>query len=248
MGKADLHIHTAYSHDGTATVAAVLEHATRHTDLDVIAITDHDTVDGALEALDLAPRYGIQVVPGIEISTLDGDLLALWVTEVIPRGLPMLETVNRVRRLGGLCVVPHPDLRWSWCADVRMLARLMHHPDVADVVVGAEAYNASIPRLRANRVCAAATAHLGLSPVGSSDAHILPMIGCGASAFPGATTSDLRTALLTGATRPVTRTRPRHFVALTVRQYLLRQLGYVHWSAPRPGSPIALRRATAELA
>ena len=59
MGKADLHIHTAYSYDGTATVAAVLEHVTHHTDLYVIAITDHDENDGALEAVELSPRYGV---------------------------------------------------------------------------------------------------------------------------------------------------------------------------------------------
>lgn len=248
MGKADLHIHTAYSSDGTATVAAVLEHATRHTDLDVIAVTDHDTIDGALEALDLAPTYGIQVIPGIEISTLDGDLLALWVTQPIPRGLPMLETVHIVRRLGGLCIVPHPDLHWSWCAKESAVARLLQHQYLEDVVVGAEAYNASLPRLRANRVCAATTARLNLSPVGNSDAHILPMIGCGATIFPGTTATDLRHALLAGTTRVVMHPRPRHFVALSIRQYLLRHLGYVHWAAPKPGSPIALRRTVEGMA
>ena len=76
MGKADLHIHTIYSWDGTCTVEAVLKQAAHIAGLDVIAITDHDEIQGALEAVDLAPRYGIEVIPGCEISTADGHLLA----------------------------------------------------------------------------------------------------------------------------------------------------------------------------
>jgi len=85
MGLADLHVHTNHSFDGTAPVAAVLQEA-RQIGLDVIAITDHDAIDGALEAMDLAAKIGIEVIPGIEISTAEGDLLALFVTKKIERG------------------------------------------------------------------------------------------------------------------------------------------------------------------
>ena len=64
MGKADLHIHTTYSWDGTCTVEAVLKQAAHIAGLDVIAITDHDDIRGALEAVELGPRYGIEVVHG----------------------------------------------------------------------------------------------------------------------------------------------------------------------------------------
>ncbi|HNF94893.1 MAG TPA: PHP domain-containing protein, partial [Anaerolineales bacterium] len=68
MGLADLHLHTIYSYDGTATVPAVLRRA-RELGLNVIAITDHDEIAGALEAVKLASHYGVEVIPGSEITT-----------------------------------------------------------------------------------------------------------------------------------------------------------------------------------
>ena len=63
MGLADLHIHTIYSYDGTASVPAVLTRA-RQMGLDVIAITDHDEIIGSLKAVELAPAFGMEVIPG----------------------------------------------------------------------------------------------------------------------------------------------------------------------------------------
>ena len=63
MGLADLHMHTIYSYDGTASVPRVLARA-RQIGLDVIAITDHDEIAGSLKALELAPDYGLEVIPG----------------------------------------------------------------------------------------------------------------------------------------------------------------------------------------
>ena len=80
MGLADLHLHTIYSYDGTASIQAVLTRA-RQIGLDVIAITDHDEIAGALKALELAPHYGVEVIPGSEITTAEGDLLALFINE-----------------------------------------------------------------------------------------------------------------------------------------------------------------------
>ena len=82
MGKADLHIHTRIS-DGMASVETVLERAEHATDLDVIAITDHEDVRGGLEARELAAKRGlkVEVVPGAEITTRHGHLLALFIEE-----------------------------------------------------------------------------------------------------------------------------------------------------------------------
>jgi len=107
MGLADLHLHTIYSYDGTASLSAVLNRA-KQLGLDVIAITDHDEIAGALKALEIASSYNVEVIPGIEITTADGDLLALFITEKVDAGLSLVETVLRVRKLGGVCIAPHP--------------------------------------------------------------------------------------------------------------------------------------------
>ncbi|MBE0683441.1 MAG: PHP domain-containing protein [Anaerolineales bacterium] len=108
MGLADLHIHTIYSYDGTATVPAVLRRA-KEIGLDIIAITDHDEIAGALEAVKLASHYGVEVIPGIEITTAEGDLLALFITEKVDAGLSLIETVLKVRELGGALALAKND-------------------------------------------------------------------------------------------------------------------------------------------
>jgi predicted metal-dependent phosphoesterase TrpH len=82
MGKADLHVHTAFS-DGMADARAVLEYVEAHTDLDVLAITDHDDVRGALKAREIWARghYRFELVTGAELTTIEGHLLALFVEE-----------------------------------------------------------------------------------------------------------------------------------------------------------------------
>src|SRR5215218_1136922 len=84
-GKADLHIHTSLG-DGLASVEQIFDFVENYTDLDVIAITDHDDARGALQALELAERrnYRFQVIPGNEITTRNGHLLALFVTQEFP--------------------------------------------------------------------------------------------------------------------------------------------------------------------
>lgn len=106
--KADLHIHTNYSSDGTASVVDVLEHVVKHTDLRVIAITDHDTIDGALEARRIARAYGIDVIVGEEISTADGHMLALFIEQMVPPGQPASTSIAAVHAQGGLCIPAHP--------------------------------------------------------------------------------------------------------------------------------------------
>lgn len=107
MGLADLHLHTIYSYDGTATVPAVLRRA-REIGLNVIAITDHDEVAGALEAVRLASHYGVEVIPGSEVTTAEGDLLALNIHKKIQPGLSLIETLLRVKDQGGIALAAHP--------------------------------------------------------------------------------------------------------------------------------------------
>ncbi len=242
MGKADLHIHTSYSYDGTATVAAVLEHVARKTDLDVIAITDHDAIDGALEARELAPRYGVEVIPGSEVSTAEGHLLALYITERVPAKLSLVETVACVAEMGGICVAAHPGGHWKWCLQEHHLRHALSQPGVADTLVGLEAYNASLPNLTVNQGALKMQQRLGLAGVGCSDAHLLWLIGRTATCFPGQSAYDLRKALLERTTTLQILPRPSHFLLSYGWRQVLRTLGYVQAASTTPGSAIVLRR------
>ncbi|MGL4650464.1 MAG: PHP-associated domain-containing protein [Caldilineaceae bacterium] len=245
MGRADLHIHTTASFDGTASVSATLAHVATQTNLDVIAITDHDEIDGALEALAIAPRYGVQVIPGIEVSTREGHLLALDVQRMIPRGLPLTRTLELIGEEGGYAVAPHPGGQWAGSLSYETIAQALASVHLRRVLIGAEEFNGSLPLLRANRAAAAICKRTGLAHVGNSDAHMLWMISLGCTTFPGSTAADLRRAIEARRTGVEVQSRPWYFLASFAHRQTLRGLGLAQWSALEPGAPIGLRRLAA---
>jgi len=201
MGIADLHIHTIYSYDGSASVSAVLKRA-KQIDLDLIAITDHDEIYGAIQAMDLAPVFDIQVIPGIEITTAEGDLLAFNVMKKIQRGLPLIDTVLRVSELGGFCIAPHPMAGGlgmkSLGADTILLA--LRQPDVARTLIGIETFNATALDKKSCQQASILAEIVGIARTGNSDAHIAEAVGLGATEFEGHTIDDLLKALRNGET------------------------------------------------
>jgi predicted metal-dependent phosphoesterase TrpH len=202
MGLADLHLHTIYSYDGTASLAAVLGRA-KQLGLDVIAITDHDIITGALKATEIAPNYGVEVIPGIEITTSEGDLLALFITEKVEPGLSLIETVLRVRRLGGFCIAPHPMAGGMGMKSLsaRSILNALRDPYVAETLIGIETYNGtSIDRI-SNHYANILGSRLNVAKTGSSDAHIIDTIGFGVTEFEGSSAADLLAALKNKATR-----------------------------------------------
>ncbi|MCS7285584.1 MAG: PHP domain-containing protein [Anaerolineae bacterium] len=102
--KIDLHLHTYYSKDGLCSPARVVE-LSQARGLAKIAITDHNSIVGALEAKKIAPEF---VIVGEEVKTKKGELLALFIEEEIPPGLDPLETIRRIREQGGIVGIPHP--------------------------------------------------------------------------------------------------------------------------------------------
>jgi predicted metal-dependent phosphoesterase TrpH len=202
MGLADLHIHTNYSYDGTASVSDVLRKA-KQIGLDVIAITDHDEVAGALEALTLASYYGIEVIPGIEITTAEGDLLAFFITQKVDAGLSLVETVLKVRELGGVCVAAHPMSGGmgmnSLSADTILQA--LKKPEIAETLIGIEVYNATSIDRMSNHYARILAMGLNIATTGSSDAHIIDTIGFGATEFEGSSAADLLNALKNHTTK-----------------------------------------------
>jgi predicted metal-dependent phosphoesterase TrpH len=196
MGLADLHLHTIYSYDGTAAIPAVLQRA-KQIGLDLIAITDHDEIRGALQAEQLAPQFGLQVIPGVEITTAEGDLLALSIRQLIPAGLSLVETIRRVGAQGGFCLAPHPGATGMGMKSLSpdAIYQALQDPDIKNILLGLEAYNATSIDRKSNAIAKSWVKRLGLAQTGSSDAHVLEAIGLGATLFPGQTASDLVTAL-----------------------------------------------------
>ena len=202
MGLADIHLHTIYSYDGTASLAAVLSRA-KQLGLDVIAITDHDVIAGALKAMEIAPNYGVEVIPGIEITTADGDLLAFFVTEKVDPGLSLVETVLRVRALGGVCVAPHPMAGGMGMKSLsgRTILKALRNPAVAETLIGIETYNGTAIDRISNHYANILASQINIAKTGSSDAHIIDTIGFGLTEFEGRTAADLLLALKNKTTK-----------------------------------------------
>jgi len=201
LGRADLHIHTLAS-DGTAGIDAILDHVELHTDLDVIAITDHERVDAAVAARKLAVDRGLrfEVVVGEEVTTLGGHLLALYVDRPIRPYRSLRTTIQAVHDAGGLAIPAHPLVPYPLCAQGWMLRRLLDDPDPAAHPDALETFNpTSLGKPWHRRVVRFADLH-GLARVGNSDAHALDAIATGWTMFPGSNAADLRRAIETGAT------------------------------------------------
>lgn len=243
MGLADLHIHTVYSWDGMSAVSAVLKRAAEHTCLDVIAITDHDAIRGALEARDLAPSYGMEVIAGCEISTADGHLLALFIEKLVPAGLSLQETIARIGAQGGLCVAAHPVARGSGSLSREVIRQALQDSDLARVLVGIEVFNAGLFFSRSNAIALALAETLPVAQVGNSDSHLLDTIGDGATEFTGRTAADLRLALENHTTRAIESSvlNKTRFLTSWVPRYLLRKAGWVVCN-PAPQAPLRLGR------
>ncbi len=202
MGLADLHIHTIYSYDGTASVPAVLRRA-QQIRLNVIAITDHDEIAGSLKALELAPKYGLEVIPALEVTTAEGDLLVLNVTAKIPRNLSLIETVLRTGELGGFSIAPHPMAGGMGMKSLSAysILKALHNPQVAQTLIAIETYNATAIDKMSNQYARILAEQLNIPQTASSDAHVLNAIGLGATEFDGCTVGDLLCAIQKGETR-----------------------------------------------
>jgi len=169
MLTCDLHVHTNFSKDGESSVEDILRQA-EAVGLDVIAITDHDCVDGAKLALSITSP--VLVIPGIEISTKQGHLLALGITEVIPSGLDFLETVEIAHKKGALLILPHPYHMWRHGVARKIKAAM-------NIVDAIEAFNSRYIVGSANRKAGRIAARLKKPCVGGSDAHNARFVGYG---------------------------------------------------------------------
>ena len=201
MGSADLHLHTSFS-DGWPSPAELVDYARACTGLAVIAVTDHDTVEGALRARDYAERLGgaPEVVVGEEVSSRDGHIVGLFLEKRVAPGMSAAATVHAIHDQGGLAYAAHPFWRTARQAagrgtihGVGWLGGELEFDaiEVENSTPGFYVFNQMAHRL------AEAT---GRPELGNSDAHILDAVGRAYTSFPGRRASDLRTAIATGRT------------------------------------------------
>ena len=170
MLSVDPHTHSAASYDGRDEVALLLKQAAI-VGLDAIAVTDHDEIEASLEAVDRAGDHDLIAVPGMEVSSADGHVLALGVEELVPAERPFAETVETIHEEGGIAVVPHPFQE----ARSGVLANISRDElAVADAI---EVYNSRLLTGRSNRQARTFAERRGLPKTGGSDAHICEMVG-----------------------------------------------------------------------
>jgi predicted metal-dependent phosphoesterase TrpH len=190
LSPAELHIHTTCS-DGAATPTEVARRLAR-SGLAVAAVTDHDTVEGALRVREALAGRGPEIVTGTEVTSADGHLIALFVERDVPPGLSARETVELIHARGGLAIAPHPYFPIKSLGD---LAGSLPF-DAIEVANGTPL--GELANRRARRLLGP----WARSVVGGSDAHVLAAVGHVRTLFPGRTADDLRRAIERGETRP----------------------------------------------
>ncbi len=156
--KIDLHVHTCYSWDGVTTLKEVVVYAKKR-GLDGVAITDHDSVKGAVK---LAKKHDFLVIPGIEVSTKRGHVLALNVTTPIPPKLSTFETIETIHDLGGIAVAAHPTTMYKG----GMRRQITSNSDAIEVI-----NSSTFPFFLSTRLARRLAVNLNLPQTAGSDSH-----------------------------------------------------------------------------
>jgi predicted metal-dependent phosphoesterase TrpH len=204
--RVDLHTHTMWSGDSTTTPDEFAS-AVADSGLDVVCITDHNAIAGALELRD---RLDARVVVGEELRTAAGEIIGLFLTERIPQGAGPLEAARAIRAQGGVVYIPHPFDPMRRNLSEAALYELAE----ADLIDAVEVLNAktSLPSL--NRRAAEFADEFGIVAGAGSDGHVPDALGAACVEMDPFDT-------------------PMEFLASLASA---RVIGH-HWDEPRPWSP-----------
>jgi predicted metal-dependent phosphoesterase TrpH len=168
--SAELHAHSAHSYDGRDSVELLVEQAAA-VGLDAIAITDHDEIDASLAAVELASEYGLVAIPGMEISSAVGHVIALGIEERVDAGMPFEETLEGIHALGGVAVIPHPFQESRSGVLAHITKEQLRAADAIEI------YNSRLLTGRSNRQAERFARRNNLPMTAGSDAHISEMVG-----------------------------------------------------------------------
>lgn len=158
--RADLHIHTLFSNDSSLHPKILVEQLLVHPYIKVAAVTDHNTVKGYYKVRELASAYrDVLIIPGIEVSTVDGDLLLLGAAEVPPEPWTVERVIDFAKDLGCLVIAPHPYREFG-LGDLTKNYKV----DAIEVLNGNSSFYS-------NALARDLAKNMGLPGVGGSDAH-----------------------------------------------------------------------------
>lgn len=195
LGVADIHTHTMYS--GFAKYSYITfpdcmtapwksVKAARRMGLDVLCITDHDTIKGGIKAQKYDKRL---VVIGEEISSKGGEIIGLFLQEPVKPGLSPEETIDHIHEQDGIAIAPHPFSEYCPSVGQRMHTLRLDGVEVFNAL-HRNGYANALSQERCN----------GFAKLGGSDAHTSCMIGNGYTLFDGSSQDELRTAIKSGKT------------------------------------------------
>ena len=171
--RVDMHTHTMFSGDSTTTLDEVVESVTE-SGLDVLCVTDHNALEGALRLRAMLEDAGVcRVVVGEEVKTHTGEIIGLFLTERIPFGETAVRTCELIREQGGIVYVPHP---------FDPMRRNISESSLVDIcerglVDAIEVHNAKTSLQSLNARAKSFAAHRGLAMGSGSDAHVPHALG-----------------------------------------------------------------------
>jgi len=189
---ADLHVHTTYSNDSFIAPNDLVYYAKKR-GLNAVAVTDHNSLTGAYNIAKANPDF--LIIPGMEVSSADGHIVALNVKELIPRGLSAVETIKRIHKAHGIAIACHPYVYFKGCLRGHVCAAF----DAIEVI-NARAF----PFGRSIKKAQEAAERFGMSRVAGTDAHYGPQIGYGYTEIEAkeATVDAVIEAILAGSCNP----------------------------------------------
>ena len=210
--KADLHVHTTYSKDSLITPKDLIYYAKKR-GLNAVAVTDHNELDGAYK---IAKETDFLVIPGMEVTSSDGHIVALNVHELIPRGYSAVETVERIHEAGGVAIACHPYVYFKGC-----LREKVSKTFDAIEVINARAF----PFKNSVKKAEEAAARLKLTRVAGTDAHYGPQIGYGFTVIEALEPSveSIAKAIVDGHCQPFGQPVPA-FINLTQQMLRLKRM------------------------
>ena len=169
MYKMDSHVHSEYSPDSKSKLKDIFKVA-KSRNIDIIAISDHNTVDGSKEARRLTKKDDLLVIPSIEISSIEGHILGFGCEEKIDRDLPAAETIDLIHDQSALAIIPHPYCFYRH--------GLLCKADYKDLKIDAiETKNARFIVGYCNNKAKNLSKNENLPSLGASDAHYFKFVG-----------------------------------------------------------------------